>query len=147
MWVNLHICNYLLTYANMSMWMHLTKIQSKMKALSSKQHFLHCKSRAKMFVTQGRAAPKPIVWSGPKTNSSEILCLSLLPASLMKIGSKLNWRHLIAWRHHFQQNFHHSRASNSKVNGSIWPKIKLMWDFLPVLVTASCRRSDQNWTS
>ena len=31
--------------------------------------------------------------------------------------------------------FHHSRASNSKVNIPIWPKFKLRQDFMPVLVT------------
>ena len=36
--------------------------------------------------------------SGPKSNSSELLCLSLLPATLMMIRSKMNE---LAWRHHF----------------------------------------------
>ena len=37
--------------------------------------------------------------NGPwKPNSSELLCLSLLPASLMMIRSKMNE---LAWRHHF----------------------------------------------
>ena len=34
---------------------------------------------------QGQATPKLIVRSGPKSNSSEILCLSWLPESLKKI--------------------------------------------------------------
>ena len=34
--------------------------------------------------------------------SSEILCLSWLPGSLMKILSKMNKLHVhVAWRHHF----------------------------------------------
>ena len=35
---------------------------------------------------------------GPKSNSSELLCLSWLPATLMMIWSKMNE---LAWRHHF----------------------------------------------
>ena len=35
---------------------------------------------------------------GPKSNSSELLCLSWLPATLMMIRSKMNE---LAWRHHF----------------------------------------------
>ena len=43
----------------------------------------------KFFIPQGWVTQKWIVWSGPKSNSSEILWLSLLPASLMKIQSKM----------------------------------------------------------
>ena len=35
---------------------------------------------------------------GPKSNSSKLLCLSLLSATLMMIRSKMNE---LAWRHHF----------------------------------------------
>ena len=52
----------------------------------------------KMFVTQGQVTPKRVVWSGPKSNSSELLCLSWLPATLMMIRSKINE---LAWRQHF----------------------------------------------
>ena len=65
------------------------KICSKMKALSCPQHFLHYKSMGKKFDAQGQVTPKRIVRSGWKLNSSEILCLSLLSASLTKIHSKV----------------------------------------------------------
>ena len=45
-------------------------IESKVKALSSGQHFL----REKNFIAQGRIIPKWIVRFGPKSNSSGILC-------------------------------------------------------------------------
>ena len=35
----------------------------------------------------------------------------------------------------FPQNFRHSRARNSEVNGPIWPKIELVRDFMPALMT------------
>ena len=41
--------------------------------------------KCKIFVIQGQVTPKWIVWSGPKTNSTERLCLSWLPATLMTI--------------------------------------------------------------
>ena len=54
--------------------------------------------KCKIFVTQGQVTPKWVVWSGPKSNSSELLCLSWLPATLMMIRSKIN---KLAWRQHF----------------------------------------------
>ena len=60
---------------------------------------------------------------GPKSNSSELLCLSWLPAALMMIRSKMN---KLALRHHFPiisrwEIFRRSRAANSVVSGPIWP--------------------------
>ena len=46
--------------------------------------------KCKIFVIQGQVTPKWVVWSGPKSNSSELLCLSWLPATLMMIRSKMN---------------------------------------------------------
>ena len=54
--------------------------------------------KCKIFVTQGQVTPKWVGWSGPKSNSSELLCLSWLPATLMMIPSKINE---LAWRQHF----------------------------------------------
>ena len=39
-----------------------------------------------------------IIWFGPKSNSTNFICLSWLPATLMMIWSKIN---KLAWRHHF----------------------------------------------
>ena len=64
-------------------------IQSKIKSFSFPQHFLHCKSMGKIFDTQGHVTLKQIIRSGPKWNSSKILCLSSLSAGLKKIQSKL----------------------------------------------------------
>ena len=51
-----------------------------------------------IFVTQRQVTPKWVVWFGPKSNLTELLCLSWLPATLMMIWSKMNE---LAWRHHF----------------------------------------------
>ena len=54
--------------------------------------------KCKTFVIQGQVTPKWVVWSGPKSNSSELLCLSWLPATLMMILLKMNE---LVWRQHF----------------------------------------------
>ena len=54
--------------------------------------------KCEIFVTQGQVTPKWVGWFGPKSNSTELLCLSWLPATLMMIQSKMNE---LAWRHHF----------------------------------------------
>ena len=63
-------------------------IRFKVNALSS-WHFLHYKSMGKFFIAQGWVTLKWTIQSGPKSNSLQILWLSLLPASLTKIKSKM----------------------------------------------------------
>ena len=65
-------------------------IQSKVKALSSRQHFVHYKSMGKFFVAQGQVPPKWMVWSGLKSNSPD--------ASMTKIQSKIK---LLFYGQHF----------------------------------------------
>ena len=98
--------------------------------------------KCKIFVTQGQVTPKWVVGSGPKSNSSELLCLSWLPATLMMIQSKMN---TLAWRQHFPiislwEIFRRSRAANSVVSGPIWRKFELVRDFMHVLVTCKYRK-------
>ena len=69
---------------------------------------------------------------GPKTNSSELLCLSWLPETLMMIRSKMNE---LAWRHHFPVislwNFFRPQGQ---------PKFEHVRDFMYVLVTCKYRK-------
>ena len=93
--------------------------------------------KCNIFVIQGQVTPKWVVWFGPKSNSSELLCLSWLPATLVMNRSKIND---LAWRQHFPiislwKLFSRSRAANSVVSGPIWPKLELVRDFMHVLVT------------
>ena len=79
---------------------------------------------------------------GPKSNSSELLCLSWLPATLMMIRSKMNE---LARRHHspiisLWEIFFTSRAANSVVSGPIWPKFELVRDFMHALVTCKYKK-------
>ena len=79
---------------------------------------------------------------GPKSNSSKLLCLSWLPATLMMIRSKMNE---LAWSDHLPiislwEIFQTSRAANSVVRGWIWPKFELVRDFMHVLVTCKYKK-------
>ena len=44
--------------------------------------------KCKIFFIQGQITPKWVVWFGPKSNLSELLCLFWLPATLMMTRSK-----------------------------------------------------------
>ena len=98
--------------------------------------------KCKSFVTQGQVTQKWVVWSGSKSNSSELLCLSWLPATLMMIRSKMNE---LAWRQHFPilsvwEFFRRSRAANSIGSGQIWPKFELVREFMHVLVSCKYKK-------
>ena len=105
--------------------------------------------KCKIFVIQGQVTPKWVVWSGPKSNSSELLCQSWLPATLMMIRSKMNEP---AWRQHFPiislwEIFRRSRAANSLVSGPIWWKFEHVQDYMHVLVTCKYKKDPikNNW--
>ena len=54
--------------------------------------------KCKMFGTQGQVTPEWVVRFGPKSNLTQLLCLSWLPANLMMIRSNMNE---LAWRQYF----------------------------------------------
>ena len=60
-----------------------------MKALEWSQHFSHYKSMGIFPDAQGQLTPHPEVWSGRISKRSQILWLSLLPARMGKIQSKI----------------------------------------------------------
>ena len=104
--------------------------------------------KCKTFVMQGQVTPKWVVWSGPKSNSSKLLCLYWL-STLTMIRSTMNE---LAWRQHFPiislwKFFKRSRAANSVVSGPIWPKFELVRDFMHVLVICKYKkdRMKNNW--
>ena len=93
--------------------------------------------KCKSFIIQGQITPTWVVWSGPKSNSFERLCLSWLPATLIMSRSKMNE---LAWRHHFPIISIRSRAANSVVRGPIWPKFELVRDYMHVLVACTYKK-------
>ena len=64
-------------------------IDSKMKELECSQDFSHYKSMGIFPDTQGQLTPQSLVRSGRISNSSEMLWMFLLPASMKKIRSKM----------------------------------------------------------
>ena len=85
----------------------------------------------------------------PEINSSELLCLSWLPATLMMIRSKMNE---LARRQHFPiislwEIFRRSMAANSEISGPNWPKFKIVPVFMHVLVTCKYRTktTEKRW--
>ena len=65
---------------------------------SMETQFSHYKSMGNFLNVQGQLTPKSVVRSGWNLNSSEILCISSLSASIKRIGSKATVKR---WRHHF----------------------------------------------
>ena len=63
-------------------------IKSKMKELECLQDFSHYKSMEIFPDAQGQLTPQSLVRSGRLSNLSEMLWMSLLPASMKKIRSK-----------------------------------------------------------
>ena len=70
----------------------------KNKRASKATAFSHYKSMGNVLDAQGQLTPKSVVRSGRNSNSFEILCMSSLPASIKRIGSKTTEKR---WRHHF----------------------------------------------
>ena len=64
-------------------------IHTKIKELEWSQDFSHYKSMGIFPDAQGQLTPQSLVRSGRISNSSEMLCMFLLPASIKKIRSKM----------------------------------------------------------
>ena len=64
-------------------------IDLKMKELECSQDFPHYKSMGIFPDAQGQLTPQSFVRSGRISNSSEMLCMYSLPASMKKIRSKM----------------------------------------------------------
>ena len=73
-------------------------IDLKMKELEWSQDFYHYKSMGIFQDAQGQLTPQSLVRSGLISNSSEILWMFLLPASMKKIRSKMK---ALVWTHIF----------------------------------------------
>ena len=72
-------------------------IDSKMKELECSQDFSHYKSMGIFPDAQGQLTPQSLVRSGQISNSSEMLWMFSLPASMKKIRSKMK---ALEWTQH-----------------------------------------------
>ena len=73
-------------------------IESKMKELECSQDYSHNKSMGIFPNTQGQLTPQSLVRSGRISNSSKMLWMFLLPASMKKIQSKMK---ALEWSQYF----------------------------------------------
>ena len=103
-----------------------------MKELECSQDFSHYKSMGIFRFGHGQLTPQSLVQPGRISNSSEMLWMSSLPASMKKIRSKIE---ALECSQHYTSIFRRARADNSGVGGGIWPKFKLIQAFMHVLVT------------
>ena len=96
-------------------------IQSKMNELEWSQHFSPYKSMGIFPDAQGQLTPKSLVRSGPISNSFQMLWMSLLPARIKKIRSKIK---VLEW----SQDFPHYNpmgaicCHGNQSSDPIWPK-------------------------
>ena len=94
---------------------------SKMKKLECSQDFSHYKSMGIFPVAQGQLTPQSLVRSSKISNSSEMLWMLLLPASMKKIRSKMKALES-------SQHFPHYNPTGAirchlhQSSDSIWPK-------------------------
>ena len=84
---------------------------------------------------QGQLTPQSLVESGPNSKSSEILWLSLLPASMKKIRSKMK---ALEWTQHFP---HYNSMVAMETSGRIWPNFELIQALIHVLITCKYEKN------
>ena len=113
----------------------MKKIQLKMKALDCSQDFSHYKSMGIFPDAQGQLTPQSLVRSGRISNSSEILCVSSLPASMKKIRSKMK---ALEWTQHFP---HYNSMVAMETSGRIWPNFELIQALIHVLITCKYEKN------
>ena len=96
-------------------------IESKMKELECSQDFSHYKSMGIFPDAQGQLTPKSLVRSCRISNSSEMLWMFLLPASMKKIRSKMK---ALECSQHFPHYIPMGaiRCPGHQSSDPIWPK-------------------------
>ena len=86
-----------------------------------------------------------MVRSSKISNSSKLLCMLSLPASMKRIRSRTAVK---KWRHRFPiislwGFFRHSRAANSAVSGPIRPKFELVRAVMHVIITCKYEKDQK----
>ena len=113
-------------------------IESKMKELECSQDYSHYKSMGIFSDAQGQLTPQSLVRSGRISNSSEMLYMFLLPASMKKIRSKMK---ALECSQHFP---HYTpmgaiRCHGHQSSDPIWSKTKCSLSPTPMVVQLKFR--------
>ena len=98
----------------------MKKIQSKIKEIEWSQHYSHYKSIGIVPDAQGQLTPQSLVRTGPISNSSKMLWISSLPASMKKVRSKMK---ALECSQHFPHYNHMGaiRCHGNQSSNPIWP--------------------------
>ena len=107
----------------------MKRIQSKIAEKMWWHRFPHYKSMWFFSYAQGQLTPQSLVRSGRISNSSEMLWMFSLPASMKKIRSKT--KALNCWQH-FP---HYNPMVAMETSGRIWPNFELNQALIHVLIT------------
>ena len=88
-----------------------------------RHHFSHYKPMGIFSDVQGQLTPQSVVRAGQNSNSSQLSCMSSLPASMKRVGWKTGEK---KWRHRF---LHYNPIGAFCCHGNqssdpIWPKTK-----------------------
>ena len=113
----------------------MKKIQSKTLALECSKDFSHYKSMGIFPDAQGQLTPQSLVRSSRISNSSEMLWIFLLPASMKKIRSKMK---ALEWTQHFP---HYNSMVAMETSGRIWPNFELIQALIHVLITCKYEKN------
>ena len=113
----------------------MKKIQLKMKVLDCSQDFSHYKSMGIFSDAQGQLTRQSLVRSGRISNSSDILWMSSLLASMKKIQSKMK---ALEWTQHFP---HYNCMVAMETSGRIWPNFELIQALIHVLITCKYEKN------
>ena len=103
-----------------------------MKVLEWSQQISNCKSMHFFYDAQGKLTPQSEVGSTLNSNSSKHLWLSLLPARMKKILSKMKALEWSQQCYIINQFLRCSRADNSLIGDGILTKFKLIAAFIVV---------------
>ena len=113
----------------------IKKIKLKMKAVDCSQDFPHNKPMGIFPDAQGQLTPQSLVRSARISNSSEILWMSSLPASLNKSRSKMK---TLVWKQHFP---HYNSMVAMETSGRIWPNFELIQALIHVIITCKYEKN------
>ena len=110
------------------------EIHSKMKVLEWSQQISNCKSMQIFYDVKGKLTAQSEVGSNLNLNSSKLLWLSVLPARIKKIQSKMKALEWSQQCYIIDQFLRCSRAANSLIGDGIFTKFKLIGAFIVVLL-------------
>ena len=101
----------------------MKRIRSRTAEKKWRHRFSHYKPMGIFSDVQGQLTPQSVVRAGRNSNSSELSCMSSLPASMKRIGCKTGEK---KWRHRF---LHYNPMGafccyGKESSDPIWPKTK-----------------------